>query len=171
MVSGLPPGPAMSISGSSRRRGSPTGTRVVPLVATPSQRRHHRLPAGEVPPGDPVAAWVDPHHRGACRVADPDRLAADQEVDPRPPGRPETPILATTRLVAGSTREIAQPWAAQTASGPTATPLISGRKRILATTGDRTLDVGGWTTSAGRVVVVAGGRRLPLVRRPATTST
>ncbi len=78
--------------------------------------------------------------------------------------------LATTRLVRGSTREIAQPCATHTASGPTATPLTGCRNRILATTGDGTVDVG-WTTSAGRVAVVAGGRRLPLVRRPATTNT
>lgn len=78
--------------------------------------------------------------------------------------------LATTRLVRGSTREIAQPCATHTASGPTATPLTGCRNRILATTGDGTVDVE-WTPSAGRVAVVAGGRRLPLVRRPATTNT
>jgi hypothetical protein len=78
-------------------------------------------------------------HSEAHSAPAPTRMPSTEQ----PSGRGRMPAtLATTRLVRGSTREIAQPWATHTASGPTATRSTGCRNRILAITGEGAVEVG-----------------------------
>lgn len=109
--------------------------------ASVASRPHHLADHRQRTPGslpahhDPVPSRVQLQQGAVGRVAHPDRLAGDHDAAPGRPKPPRTRILATTRLLAGSTCQTG-PRAARTHTPRGLTPTASGRpgRSIRATT-------------------------------------